>query len=109
MEKVTLLDQVEITRAGFVQVRIAKLVMDGGKEIASSWHRAAFAPAADITEHMTAINASLAGMGWPALDAASVQRVQAHAATAWTPEIVAAHEARVIAEQDRLKAEALAK
>lgn len=66
----TLVDQIEITRNGTIQVREANLVLRDGTEIAKTFHRYCLHPGADLT-------------GQPA-------QVAAIATAAWTAEVVAA-------------------
>ena len=66
----TLIDQIEVTRNGTIQVREANLVLRDGTEIAKTFHRYCLHPGADLT-------------GQPA-------QVAAIANAAWTPEVVAA-------------------
>ena len=65
-----LIDQIEITRDGSIQVREANLVLRDGTEIAKTFHRYCLHPGADLT-------------GQPA-------QVAAIATAAWTAEVVAA-------------------
>jgi hypothetical protein len=66
----TLIDQIEVTRNGTIQVREANLVLRDGTEIAKTFHRYCLHPGADLT-------------GQPA-------QVAAIANAAWTPKVVAA-------------------
>ena len=66
----TLIDQIEVTRNGTIQVREANLVHRDGTEIAKTFHRYCLHPGADLT-------------GQPA-------QVAAIANAAWTPKVVAA-------------------
>ena len=66
----TLIDQIEVTRNGTIQVREANLVLRDGTEIAKTFHRYCLHPGADLS-------------GQPA-------QVAAIANAAWTPKVVAA-------------------
>ena len=66
------IDKIEVTENGTLQVREATRILKDGEQIAQTYHRWSFAPGSDVSE-------------MPA-------NVQAIAAAAWTPEIVAAYE-----------------
>lgn len=73
IEEKTVIDQVEVTRNGFVQVRRADLVLRDGVEIAKTYHRHALAPGDDLTGQDS--------------------KVVAIAQAAWTPDVIAAYQA----------------
>lgn len=79
------IDKIEVMENGTLQVREATRIIKDGEQIAQTYHRWSFAPGSDI----------------------SVQHdnVQAIAAAAWTPEVIAAYEA----EQTRIAAEIAAR
>lgn len=68
------IDKVEVVENGTIQVRQVTRIMEDGKELSSSYHRWSYAPGSDISEQ-------------PA-------NVQAIAQAAWTPEVIAAYEAK---------------
>ncbi len=74
LEKQTVIDQVEITRDGHVQVRKADLILEDGKEIAKNYHRHVLSPGDDT--------------------ATEDKLVRDVAALVWTPEVITAYEAR---------------
>lgn len=59
IEQKTIVDQIEVTRAGRVQVRFALLTLRNGVEIAQSWHRTAIEKAGDVDEQIRAVNADI--------------------------------------------------
>lgn len=71
----SVIDQIEVTRQGFVQVRRADLVLKEGVEIAKTYHRHSLAPGDDLSNE----------------DA----KVVAIAQAAWTPEVIAAYQASI--------------
>lgn len=73
------IDRVEVVGIGTVQVREATTIMRDGAEIAKTYHRWSFAPGSDVS-------------GMPA-------NVQAIAQAAWTPEVIAAYQAHMAAQQ----------
>jgi urease accessory protein UreE len=67
----SVIDQIEVTRNGSVNVRRADLILKDGVEIAKTYHRHVLAPGDDLANE----------------DA----KVVAIAKTAWTPEMIAAY------------------
>lgn len=68
------IDKIEVVENGTLQVREATRILKDGEQIAQTYHRWSFAPSYDVSE-------------MPA-------NVQAIAAAAWTPEVIAAYEAQ---------------
>lgn len=68
----SIIDQIEVTRNGSVQVRRADLVLKDGVEIAKTYHRHVLVPGSDLSSE----------------DA----KVVAIAQAAWTPEVIAAYQ-----------------
>jgi len=75
IEKLVVIDQIEVLETGIVQVRQATKIMEDGKEISKSYHR-----------HVLSPGDSLEGQD---------EKVQRIAKAAWTPEVVAAYKAQV--------------
>ena len=75
LSKEQVIDKIEVVENGTLQVRQVTRIMEDGKQLSSSYHRWAFAPGDDVSE-------------MPA-------NVQAIAATAWTPAVIAAYQAQV--------------
>lgn len=69
----SIVDQIEVTRNGSINVRCADLVLKDGVEIAKTYHRHVLAPGADLSKE----------------DA----KVVAIAQAAWTPEVLNAYRA----------------
>jgi hypothetical protein len=76
------IDKIEVVENGTVQVRQVTRIMEDGKELSSSYHRWSFAPGDDVSEQPV--------------------NVQAIAAAAWTPAVIAAYQAQVEASQAAL-------
>jgi hypothetical protein len=74
LTKVTAIDQITVTENGIVLVREATRIMEDGKELSKTYHRASFAPSDDVS--------------------AQPANVQAIASAAWTPEVIAAYQAQ---------------
>ena len=49
LEKQTVIDQIEITRDGHIQVRKANLIIEDDKEIAKTYHRHVLSPGDNLT------------------------------------------------------------
>lgn len=79
------IDRIEVVELGYVQVREATTIMRDGAEIAKTFHRWSFAPGADVS--------------------AMPANVQAIAAAAWTPEVIAAYKAHVAEQQAKIGAQ----
>ena len=76
LEKVIVVDRIEILEDGQIQVREATKILENGKELSRSFHRHVLAPG-DLVE--------TEGM-----------KVQAIAKTVWTKEVVDAHKTKPI-------------
>jgi len=74
LSEVKVIDKIEVVENGTVQVREATKIMKDGEEIAKTYHRWSFVPNSDVSEMPS--------------------NVQAIAAAAWTPEIIAAYQAQ---------------
>lgn len=62
IEKKTILDQIEITRDGNIQVRFALLILEDGEEISSAWHRTSISPGREAVAQIEAVNIHLKQM-----------------------------------------------
>ena len=98
LEKRTILDQIEITRNGTVQIRWAKEIVDGAQLVTSDYHRTAVPPGRDIDAQIDAVSAHLGTMGWPVVQSDDIQRIKDHAAIAWTPQVISAFEVHQAAQ-----------
>ena len=84
LTKEVAIDKIEVLENGTLQVRQVTRVMEDGKELSSSYHRWAYAPGTDVS--------------------AQPANVQAIASTVWTPEVIAAYQAQIAAQQTNLGA-----
>ena len=82
LTKETVIDQITVTENGIVLYREATSVVEDGNTIAKTYHRTSLTPGQDLT-------------GQPA-------KVAAICNTAWTPEVVAAYQAAVAAQQAKM-------
>lgn len=78
LEKVIIVDRIEVIENGSVQVRTATRIIEDGKQISSTFHRHIVAPGDDYSNE----------------DA----RVQAICAATHTPEVIAAYQAAQAAQ-----------
>ena len=79
LTKQQVIDKIEVVENGSLQIRQVTKIMEDGKELSSSYHRWSFAPGDDVSDQ-------------PA-------NVQAIAAAAWTPAVIAAYQAQIEANQ----------
>lgn len=79
LEKTTVVDLIETTENGCVQVRTATRILDDGKVISQSFHRHVVAPGDDYSQEDP--------------------RVQAICAAVQTPEVIAAYKAAQESQQ----------
>ena len=84
LTETTSIDKIEIVGIGHLQVREATTIMRDGDEIAKTYHRWSFEPGADVS--------------------AMPANVQAIAAAAWTPEVIANYNA-FLAQQEAKRAQ----
>jgi hypothetical protein len=95
MQKQTVVDQIEVTRDGTVQVRMAKEIVDGENVLSREWHRTALPPGSDIDLQFAAVNEHLTGgdLNWAAVSDADISKVRDVTEAVWTAEVVAAYQA----------------
>jgi hypothetical protein len=79
LEKVIIVDKIEVLEMGQIQVRTATRVMEDGAVLSSSFHRHVLAPGDDLSDQDP--------------------RVVAIAEATWTPEVIAAYEAMLEAQR----------
>lgn len=79
IKKITVIDQIEITRHGNIQVRHADLILEDGVEIAKTYHRHVLAPGDDLS--------------------GEDERVVAVSNAVWTPEVIETYQ-KLIKETD---------
>lgn len=78
----TIVDQIEITRDNTVQVRLAKILEEDGREINSAWHRTAIGPGIAARDQMEEVNRHLVEMGEAEVSQADIDKVAAFVALA---------------------------
>ena len=88
--KQLIIDQIEVTNNGTVQVRMHKLSSDG--DLLGN-HRTLITPGGDIAAQIAAVNNHMATENYSAISAADVAKLTAICNAAWTPEVIAAYQA----------------
>jgi hypothetical protein len=90
MPKQLIINQIEVTSNGTVQVRMHKMSSDG--DLIGN-HRTALPPATDIDAQVAAVNAHMATENYSAISASDVYKLTAICNAAWTPAVIAAYQA----------------
>jgi hypothetical protein len=88
--KSLIIDQIEVTSNGTVQVRMHKMSSDG--DLIGN-HRTTLLPATDINAQVAAVNAHMATENYSAIPDADVVKLTSICNAAWTDEVVAAYQA----------------
>ena len=65
IERITALDQPELSRSGSLQIRLAFLLIEDGVELSCSYHRTSLGLDTDAQQQMDFVNAHLAVMDPP--------------------------------------------
>ncbi len=96
----TIIDQIEVTHSGPIQIRFAKQIVDGDTVLASEWHRTSIDPGGDLATQMAAVNSHLEQMGrLPVSDKDSLLGLLPQiVALVHTPEVVTAWQKKQAAE-----------
>ena len=89
MAKSLIINQIEVTNNGTVQVRMHKMSSDG--DLIGN-HRTLFPPATDITAQITAVNVQMAIENYSAISDADVAKLTAICNAAWTPSVIEAYQ-----------------
>ena len=85
LNKTTEIDQIEVTKTGYVQVREATVITENGQQISRTFHRYVLSPGQDVSDQP--------------------QKVQDICNVAWTPEVIAEYESKMAEAQDMLNNE----
>lgn len=79
LEKVTIVDQIEIGSMGDVGVRLKLLIVEDGATVLSSrFHRTMIPADVPVAAQMELVNAHLAQMGEAPVDAADLERLEVY-------------------------------
>lgn len=79
LQKITEVDQIEVTKTGYVQVREATIITENGQQISRAFHRYVLSPGQDISNQP--------------------KKVQDICNVSWTPEVIQEYQDR-LAEQN---------
>ena len=90
MPKTLVVEQIEVSQNGVIQVRMHKLSSDG--DLIGN-HRTSIPPAGDINAQIASVNAHMATENYLAIPDADVVKLTAICDAAWTAEVVAAYQA----------------
>ena len=83
LEKIEIVDRIEVVENGSVQVRVKTAIMEDGKQISGNFHRHIVAPGDDYS--------------------GEADRVKAICAATHTPEVIAAYQAAQEAAQAKIE------
>lgn len=78
IERKTVVHTVEVNRDGTVGVKIAKLLVEDGVEIACEWHRVLIYPEHDHGDVMALVNEHLGQMGLPPVGPECLAKIETH-------------------------------
>jgi len=86
LQKKTVIDQIEITSSGNVQVRFGKQILEDEKILHQQWHRTSFEPGCDIDAQLKSVNNNLVSMGEAKVETSGIDRLKSLCAAAWDNE-----------------------
>jgi len=89
MPKQLIIEQIEVTSNGTIQVRMHKLSSDG--DLIGN-HRTSLPPATDINAQVATVNAHMATENYSAIPDADVVKLTAICNAAWTPSVIEAYQ-----------------
>lgn len=89
IEQKTIIDQIEIARNGYLQIRFGLLLIENGNELDCKWHRTAIEPGGDVDAQMAVVNTHLQTMGKAQIDLVRIAELKTIAAVIHTPERIA--------------------
>src|SRR5262245_25710802 len=90
IERRTIVDQIEITRRGTVQLRLAIQTVIGDKVLSFEYHRTGFEPGTDLDSAVPVVQGALQQLGAPEMSASEWARVRRVLQVEHTPEVIAA-------------------
>ena len=80
MEKRTIVDQIEVTRDGHLQIRMRKQIVDGDVVHEMGYHRTSIEPGGDCEKQLEMLNEHLEAMGYSTVSDKDWGRVRTIAA-----------------------------
>lgn len=96
--KRTIVDQIEVTSQGHINVRMKKQVVDGDNTYDVGFHRTSIQCGGDCEMQMSAVNAHLGSMGEGLVSEEDIASVLSHAKLAFTPERIAVFQKLLIGQ-----------
>lgn len=92
--KNTVVDQIEVTRNGIIQIRVGLELLGNGVPIAPpKWVRTSCAPGDNVEQQMASVNGYLSRINENTVSDADIAKIRAQANAAWTPEVISAYQA----------------
>lgn len=91
IQRKTILDQIEITRSGRIQLRFALLLVEDDVELDCKWHRTAIEPGGDVDAQIALVNEHLQAMGKAPIEADRIPELKAVTGIAHTKERIQQH------------------
>jgi hypothetical protein len=76
LERRTIVDQIELTGDGKVQIRLGLLLIEDGAERERQWHRTTLVEHGDFDVQLNAIAEHLAQMSKPMINAAGIAKIR---------------------------------
>ena len=76
IEKETIIDQIEITRNGAIQIRFGLLLVEDGVELDCKWHRTVIEPGTEVEAQIAAVDQHLLSMGKAAVSSERLQQLK---------------------------------
>ena len=98
MAKSLIIDQIEVTKDGTVQVRMHKFSSDG--DLLGN-HRTSIEPAGNINAQVAAVNAHMATENYSPIPDADVVKLTAICNTVWTAEVIAAYQTQQASQRNQ--------
>ena len=101
LTKQTILNQIEITESGVIQLRFAFKVLDGTEELSSAWHRTAIEPGVVIDLVISSLNQTFAAMNKEPIGQSDIDKLKTISSSLWTPDFIIAYKAKQDASQNQ--------
>lgn len=93
--KITILDQIEITSEGHLNIRMRKQIVDGGETFDLGYHRTSIECGGNCASQLQAVNEHLDKLGFGPISDDEIAQIKLHASIAFTPEKIAKYQNRV--------------
>lgn len=90
IEKITLVDRIEMNANATIGIRLALMIVDDGAEISRRYHRTVIEPGTPVSEQMALVNDHLSQMNQSAVSAQDIARIEQVAVVVHTEDVIAA-------------------